>query len=397
MMGITHTTFGLLCSASAFSLASVSLHKDLPAMGCTLIGSLLPDIDSPRSSLGRLLPFISAPIERRWGHRTVTHCLLALGGLGLLLSPLAFLRPGCYVGLLIGYLSHLLADCATKSGVPLLHPYPGLCVMPGNERYRVLTGSLQEGVLLAVLLLLLALVFPLSKAGGVWKALRYLMATQSAAYQDFRQQSGEVVLEFKGRWRESRQPVEGEALILEGSTTRFLIAFQGQVWVYGEQGDILPDRSRIQATGHPLQVDTLRVKAQPFARILEQLPDSGFVSGRLECAVDFEREGEWTPTQHAAIKATSRTLDLEYAPRALLARLHPHRPPDPQRLEALQSRITDQQRALMTLELRRPPVHYLELREAQSRLEVTKRELEALQDPTVLFAGVLYVRRGGAQ
>ncbi len=310
MMGITHTTFGLLCSAGAFSLASASLHKDLPAMGCTIVGSLLPDIDSPRSSLGRLLPFISAPIERRWGHRTVTHCLLALAGLGLLLLPLAFLRPACYSALLIGYLSHLLADSATKSGVPLLHPYSGLCVLPGNDRYRVLTGSLQEGVLLAVLVLLLALVFPLSKAGGAWKALRYLMATQSAAYQDFRQESGEALLSFKGRWRESRQPVEGEALVLEASPTKFLIAFQGQVLVYGEQGDILPDHSRVQATGIPVQVDTLRVKAQPFAWILEQIPDSAFVSGRLESAVAFEREGEWTPTQHAAIKATSKTLDL---------------------------------------------------------------------------------------
>lgn len=397
MMGITHTTFGLLCSAGAFSMVSVSLHKDLPAMGCTIVGSLLPDIDSPKSSLGRLLPFISAPIERRWGHRTVTHCLLALGGLGLLLLPLAFLRPACYSALLIGYLSHLLADSATKSGVPLLHPLPGLYVMPGNDRYRVLTGSLQEGMLLVVLLLLLALVFPLSKAGGMWRAMRYLMASQSAAYQDFRQESGEALLEFKGRWRESRQPVEGEALILDASPTRFLIAFQGQVWVYGEQGDILPDHSRVQATGRPLQVDTLRVKALPFARILEQIPDSAFVSGRLESAVDFEREGEWTPTQHVAIKATSKTLDLEYAPRTLLAQLRPRRQPAPERLAALQQQITDQQRALVTLELRRPPVHYLELREAQARLQAAQRELEALQDPTVLFAGVLYLRRGGAQ
>jgi inner membrane protein len=395
-MAPTHIAFGALLTTSGFALFGRSLHQDWPALGCTLLGSLLPDIDSPKSALGRLLPFVSVPLEQRFGHRTVTHSFLALGFLGLLLLPLAFFRLGAYCALLLGYFSHLLADCATQSGVPLFYPHPTMYVAPGNPRYRFHTGSLGEQGLLLVLLLLLGLVFPLSHLGGAWKALRYLMATQSAAYQDFRQESGEAVLSFKGRWRESRQPVAGEALILEGSPTKFLIAFQGQVLVYGEQGDILPDHSRVQATGKPVQVDTLRVKAQPFARILEQIPDSAFVSGRLEAAVEFEREGEWPPTQHTTVKATSKTLDLEYAPRDLLAQLCPRRQPAPERLATLQQQVTDQERRLMALQLRRPPVHYLELREAQSRLEATQRELRAFQDPTVTFAGVLYLRRGGA-
>jgi len=394
MMAPTHLAFGVLLGTSSFALCGRSLHQDWPALGCTLLGSLLPDIDSPKSALGRLLPFVSVPLEQRFGHRTLTHSLLALAGLGLLLLPLAFLRPGAYCALLLGYLSHLLADCATQSGVPLFYPSPTVYVLPGNPRYRFHTGSLSEQGLLLALLLLLGLVFPLSQLGGAWKALRYLMATQSAAYQDFRQESGEAKLSFKGRWRESRQPVEGEALILEASPTKFLIAFQGQVLVYGEQGDILPDHSRVQGTGKPVQVDTLRVKAQPFTRILEHIPEGGFVSGHLDTGVDFEREGEWPPTQHTAVKATSRTLDLDYAPRALLTQLRPRRSSDPERLEALQQQITDQQRTLVTLQLRRPPVHYLELREAQARLETTQRDLEALQDPTVAFSGILYVRRG---
>ena len=174
MMAPTHIAFGLFTTTGLFSLFSLSLHKDYPALGAAILGALLPDIDSPNSSLGRWLPFVSVPLERRWGHRTVTHCLLAVGALGVVSSPLIFYRTTMYSALLIGYLSHLLADCGTKSGVPLFHPHPAQCVLPGNSRYRVTTGSLAEQGLLGVLLVLLGLVFPLSRMGGTWRAMRYL-------------------------------------------------------------------------------------------------------------------------------------------------------------------------------------------------------------------------------
>ena len=56
----------------------------------------------------------------------------------------------------------------------------------------------------------------------------------------------------------------------------------------------------------------------------------------------------------------------------------------------------DQTLHLEALQLRRPPVHYLELHEAQSRLQAARRELEQLQEGRGSFAGVLYLRRGEA-
>ena len=78
---------------------------DLPAVGCVILGSLLPDVDSPNSSLGRIVPFVSIPLERRYGHRTITHSLLALFALAALAVPLLFSWTACYVGLLLGFLS----------------------------------------------------------------------------------------------------------------------------------------------------------------------------------------------------------------------------------------------------------------------------------------------------
>ena len=251
MTAPTHIVFGLFSASSLFSLLSTSLHKDLPAVGLVTLGSLLPDIDTPGSSVGRLLPFISMPIERRWGHRTITHGFLCLAGLGALASPLLLTRPSWFAALLIGYGSHLFADSMTKSGVPLFYPSSAVCVLPANSRYRFKTGALSERIFFVGLLLLLMLVFPISKMGGTWRALRYLMATQSMAYTEFREAKTEAVLDFKGRWRQSRKPVSGKAVILDGNKSKLLIAFDGQTWLYGEQGDILPDRSRVRYSKRP--------------------------------------------------------------------------------------------------------------------------------------------------
>ncbi|MCP3678424.1 MAG: hypothetical protein GY721_12805, partial [Deltaproteobacteria bacterium] len=82
--------------------------------------SLLPDIDTQTSTIGRAFPFIAEPIERRYGHRQITHSLLALLILGLILW-LTF--PQDWWLLLSAYGSHLIIDTLTGTqGIPLLWP-----------------------------------------------------------------------------------------------------------------------------------------------------------------------------------------------------------------------------------------------------------------------------------
>lgn len=393
MKAPTHLAFGLLCATCAFSLAARSLPHDGPALGGVVLGSLLPDLDSPKSLIGRLLPFISLLIERRWGHRTITHSLLALTAVGLVLLPLCLLCKTAYAGLLIGYTSHLLADCATKTGAPLCYPHRARYVLPASDRFRIHSGSTGEVLLFAVLLLLLVLVFPLSREGGVWKALRDWAGTQGMAYREYRNATTQTLLDFKGQWRHSRQPVEGRAPVLEATQSRFLLLWQGQVLEYGEQGDILPERSRVQATGQPIQVDTLYVQSQVYPQVVAQIPSGALVSGQLESAVPFALQAILPTTQHQPVQLHGQALVLSFAPRPLLASLRPLRRVDSEHLDQLHTQVQDLALDLETLQLQRPPVHYLRLRQAQAQLQAKERELSALQDTAVSFTGVLYLRR----
>ncbi len=91
------------------ALAYCLLSGDLSPLGVAfaLLLGLTPDLDTPKSLVGSLARSISVPLERRVGHRTATHSLLALGfvaGVAYLLAPAQWL------GLAGAYGSHLLLD-----------------------------------------------------------------------------------------------------------------------------------------------------------------------------------------------------------------------------------------------------------------------------------------------
>ena len=117
------------------------------------VAALVPDIDNARSTLGQRLGPISKGIQHYIGHRKLFHSLLGLAltglvvfgaqfGLGALLlhfglsgaaqkldvglPPQQWLNTGlglAFIGMLVGYFLHLVADSLTTEGVPWLFPW----------------------------------------------------------------------------------------------------------------------------------------------------------------------------------------------------------------------------------------------------------------------------------
>ena len=126
-------------------------HLGLPALspvllGLAITGALLPDIDHPRSWVGRRVRPLSDVLGALFGHRGVTHSLLALVGCAALLLhgavPRAVAAP-----LAVGYLSHLVADLLTPGGLRLLWPLRNNFALP-----LVRTGSPFEPLVVALVL-----------------------------------------------------------------------------------------------------------------------------------------------------------------------------------------------------------------------------------------------------
>ncbi|HGJ5884492.1 metal-dependent hydrolase [Arsenophonus sp.] len=135
-------------------------HGDwLHLLAGALLGALLPDIDHPSSSLGRLFRFISVPICRLCGHRGFTHSLLAWLLIMLLSTQLPnsyWLSDALIQAFLLGYFSHLVGDMLTAKGIPFLWPAKTSFCFPilGNNSNQRAEHSI------AILLAICAILIP---------------------------------------------------------------------------------------------------------------------------------------------------------------------------------------------------------------------------------------------
>ena len=96
-------------------------------IACVLaaFGGVLPDIDHPKSWIGRFVPVIPEALYATTGHRGATHGLLAaisaaaVVGVSLHLAGLDWMLAQA---VLLGYLIHLAGDFVTNRGIPMFWP-----------------------------------------------------------------------------------------------------------------------------------------------------------------------------------------------------------------------------------------------------------------------------------
>ena len=226
------------------------------------IASGLPDIDLPTSKVGRLFWFISVPLERRFGHRTLTHSLVMLIALAVVTYPLAWIQPlywGCVVG---GYWSHLWLDMANVRGIDLLWPAPLRLVTPGNRHWRLTVGSKGEMVLLAILLVLTAALVPLSQI-GFRDGLQALLKNFDIAREQYQRVVGThwCDLDLTATDNLTLQPVVGRFPIVGVWQNGLIIEREGQLRAVGASPashNLYPLKARLM-TGEPLRVMAERI------------------------------------------------------------------------------------------------------------------------------------------
>src|SRR3990167_595395 len=123
-----------------------------------IIGSLLPDMDQACNRLWDLLPagnFLGRIFRRIFiSHRTLSHSLLGLFLISHILWWLLhrLINPNfvdiniLYVSVMVGFISHLIADALTKEGLPLLFPLKLKFGFPPISTLRITTGKWIENL-----------------------------------------------------------------------------------------------------------------------------------------------------------------------------------------------------------------------------------------------------------
>lgn len=329
MTALTHVTFGLL--TSEFACSSFEFEMDGPALAVAAIGSLLPDIDHPRSTMGLLFYPTGIPkfLEQKLGHRTVTHSWIFLVAAAVLLLPLAFFCGALYyLSAWFGILSHILIDMANVPGVPLFWPHRARWVFPAGEKYRINAGSVAEWVLCGVLILVTTAFTPISVIG--WRSSFYLLTRDIySASREARRffPENELTCRIRGTWRDT--------LLATDYDERFRVVAVEQSNLYFARGDavfttggaspsVTIDRILVErARSTSRKSRSIELDHQLLDEIASKLPDSAVVTGRLvveilaedQKEIDYVSASEEFPT----IKVESRSRETEeivvtYAP-----------------------------------------------------------------------------------
>jgi membrane-bound metal-dependent hydrolase YbcI (DUF457 family) len=278
MMATTHAAIGVVSFAGVAAMAGVPPAP--AALAASAVGAWLPDVDTPTSKAGFCVYPLAQWLERCFGHRTITHSAVGVLVFAALCAPLLMwphFRP-YFWPLLVGYVSHLLADAATKSGVPLAWPNRARYVFPGNEQLRVKTGSMAEIGVLVVTLGVGLLLVPLQNLGAR-RLLHLATGTQAGAVRDVEDWNEKYFCEaevegfdvLNGKLVSGRFPVIGRR---EDGT--ILIERNAAYWMVKETGTelhrITPRRIRIFKLGpRNDEVVSLRVANVSFAALNRSL------------------------------------------------------------------------------------------------------------------------------
>ena len=196
MMATTHTAFSLTFTSLALGTANPI------ALLIAAVASQLPDVDTSKSTIGRIFFPISRFIEKHLPHRSITHSFLATGIFTLATYPITlFTKPLYWQALVLGYFFGWFADVFTKSGVAAFYPSKARLVIPGNPRLRLATGSSAEWFVLFILVIFAILSIQINSAGGIVRSFNQALGLPSGAIETVNQDASRYLLKahIKGR------------------------------------------------------------------------------------------------------------------------------------------------------------------------------------------------------
>lgn len=181
------------------------------AMAYVVFGSLIPDIDHEKSFIGRIFFPLSHPINKRFGHRHITHSLLLW--FPIIFLGLEFSKPLYWIGL--GAMSHLFLDCWNLTGLGLFKPISDKVFVMANKKYRIKVGSRNEFILMVSFLMIGYGSYEINRMGGVRGILRDTMGDYNMVLSDY-QNAGLKLGYIEGKLRSPEGKIEKVRYLIIG-------------------------------------------------------------------------------------------------------------------------------------------------------------------------------------
>ncbi len=234
---------GGFCFTGVFaSIGGINILQDYRLLPIILFASLLPDIDHTKSIIGKLFFPIAKVINRKYGHRTITHSLVVLVGLVALISAFqSEYFPSMKVAQVFGlaYGSHILFDMMTVQGVPLFYPFKkNPCVLPGNPEMRLRTNSIRQETVVFCFFMVSAIFMKPLFANGFWTSYNSLFGTLKHIVSEYNKSDDLMRVAFTVQ-HGSQESVHSGYCIAVSSSEVSIITKKKRFETYPKEGQII--------------------------------------------------------------------------------------------------------------------------------------------------------------
>jgi inner membrane protein len=216
-----HIAGGIVFTGVFGAFVGVNILNHPGLIITTILAATFADIDVPSSIWGRTFKPISKAINRRFGHRTITHSLLFLlitwgivkGVCGLIETEVPY--PTVY---LLAYVSHIIFDMMTVQGVPLFYPYnKAPCVIPSDPKLRLKSSNPRSEIAVFGFFIISGLFLQPLMADGFWTSYNRLFGTLTHLQSEF--EKAEELLSVDYRFREATTEQSGTGYVIECTGT----------------------------------------------------------------------------------------------------------------------------------------------------------------------------------
>jgi len=225
--GLTFT--GILCS-----IYDINIFQSYTNTAVCVLCALIPDVDTTNSMLGKVLYPISKFINRKFGHRTITHSLLFVLFVPFVPKVLLYFNiiqnPDLTMIASFAVLSHVVLDMFSLSGIQFFYPFlRNSCVIPANPNHRFTVGDLKSELIVTGVCGILAITMQPLFINGFWTSYNRAFGTIKHVHRENNNTDSYTLCDYS--YIDNNVTREGTAIVIESQTNEIIMFDKGQVIV----------------------------------------------------------------------------------------------------------------------------------------------------------------------
>ena len=232
MTGTNHIAGGIVFTGIWGGILGINILSSPWYIFTCVLGALIPDMDRPGAIITRipgLMP-VSKWINVKFGHRTITHSLIAFVvsvSIVRLLQLMFGWMESITMVFALGYFSHLVFDMMTIQGVPLLYPWKkNPCVLPAKPELRFRTNNMRTEAMIFCSFIVMFVFFQPLMSNGWWTQYNRLFGTLQHLTSEYNKQENLIDVQYE--YREGSTKFVGKGFVIESKPEKATLLVNGE-------------------------------------------------------------------------------------------------------------------------------------------------------------------------